>query len=79
MVISFLLPSCPLNNTKSFFMQLLEKYGPNFSNKELYQNCSIRLRNWLNNVLYCFGQQHFMSAQYPILVSSDKLGISFWS
>lgn len=60
-------------------MQLLEKYGPNFFNKQLYKNYSIRLRNWLNNVLYCWGQQDFMSGQYPILVSSAKLGISIWS
>lgn len=58
-------------------MQLLEKYGPNIFNKQLYQNYSIRLRNWLNNMLHCWGQQHFTSGQYPILGSSAKLDISF--
>ena len=78
MLISFPLPGYPLNNTKSFYIQLLGKYGPNIFNKQLYKNYSIKLRNWLN-VSYCWGQQHFMSGQYPILVSSAKLGISLWS
>lgn len=58
-------------------MQLLEKHGPNIFNKQLYQNYSIRLRNWLNNVLYCWDQQHFVSGLCAILVSTANQGISF--
>lgn len=45
MLISFPLPGYSLNNTKSFLIQLLEKYGPNIFNKQLYKNYSIKLRN----------------------------------
>lgn len=62
-----------------FLQAITQKAWSQYFNKQLNQNYSVRLRIWLSNVLHCRDQKHIMSDQYSILVSSDKLGISFQS